>query len=158
MSENFWYYLEVGGLVAITFGTLLTLVASIGVVRFPSLLQRQHAATKPQLVGFIFTCTGVAMVMQTWGWVAVAVLAIVLQTVTAPIGAHLIGRAARQAGIIRDVCGEPSYHYLTVLPPTEATEAGIAPDRKQTPPDKPDSNNPETAERKPDPTGEEPRK
>lgn len=117
MSEAVSYWLFVAGLGCISLGTLLTLIAAIGVVRFPSLLQRQHAATKPQLVGFILTCTGVALAMQTWQWVAVTVLAIVLQTVTAPIGAHLIGRAARQADVIRDVCGPTSYHYLTVLPP-----------------------------------------
>lgn len=117
MSETTSWIFQILGAIFLTFGSLMTLIAAIGVVRFPSLLQRQHAATKPQLVGFIATMVGVACYMQSWQWVAIIVLAIVLQTITAPIGAHLIGRAARQAGKIKDVPAIPSYRYLTVEPP-----------------------------------------
>lgn len=100
----------------LTAGSLMTLIAAIGVARFPSLLQRQHAATKPQLVGFILTILGVVAIMQTPAWAAAGALAIILQTVTAPVGAHLIGRAARKGGRITDVPAAPTYLYITARP------------------------------------------
>lgn len=104
------------GAVLLTMGSLLTLISALGVLRFPTLLQRQHAATKPQLLGFILFCFSVALIRQSLAWLAVVSLAILLQTLTAPIGAHLIGRTARQLGEINDLAEPVHYRDFEHLP------------------------------------------
>lgn len=129
MSETFSTVLTYLGIAILTLGSALTLIAAIGVVKLPTLLQRQHAATKPQLTGFILTCLGLVAIRQTWSWLTVVILAIVLQTITAPIGAHLIGRTANQRGQIKDA-GETLYRHLHLpLPDAEApmSEDGVRP-------------------------------
>lgn len=121
------------GMVLLTLGSLLTLIAAIGVVRFPSLLQRQHAATKPQLLGFMLSCLGVALIQQTLAWSSAVCLAILLQTLTAPIGAHLVGRTARQSGEIRDLTKPVAYHYFDQLPHPYDQNLRIKPDAKSYP-------------------------
>ncbi|WP_122820721.1 monovalent cation/H(+) antiporter subunit G [Varibaculum vaginae] len=111
MSETWTTVLTYLGVSILTLGSTMTLIAAIGVVKLPTLLQRQHAATKPQLTGFILTCLGLVAIRQTWSWLTVVMLAIVLQTITAPIGAHLIGRTAKQRGEIKDA-GETIYRHL----------------------------------------------
>ena len=118
MSETWSTVLTYLGVAILTLGSAMTLIAAIGVVKLPTLLQRQHAATKPQLTGFILTCLGLVAIRQTWSWLTVVILAIVLQTITAPIGAHLIGRTAKQRGEIKDA-GETVYRHLH-LPVTDA--------------------------------------
>ena len=39
-------------------GALLGLAAAIGLVRFPDLLSRMHAATKPQVLGLLLVVLG----------------------------------------------------------------------------------------------------
>lgn len=121
MSESWSTALTYLGIAILTLGSAMTLIAAIGVVKLPTLLQRQHAATKPQLTGFILTCLGLVAIRQTWSWLTVVLLAIVLQTLTAPIGAHLIGRTANQRGEIKDA-GKTVYRHLHLpVPGTEAS-------------------------------------
>lgn len=129
MSESWSHALTYLGIAILTLGSALTLIAAIGVVKLPTLLQRQHAATKPQLTGFILTCLGLVAIRQTWSWLTVVLLAIVLQTLTAPIGAHLIGRTAKQRGEIKDA-GETVYRHLHLpLPGKDVSEGedGVRP-------------------------------
>lgn len=125
MSETFSTALTYLGIAILTLGSAMTLIAAIGVVKLPTFLQRQHAATKPQLTGFILTCLGLVAIRQTWSWLAVVILAIVLQTVTAPIGAHLIGRTANQRGQIKDA-GETLYRHLHLPLPDAEADAGAS--------------------------------
>ena len=129
MSDTWSTVLTYLGVAILTLGSAMTLIAAIGVVKLPTLLQRQHAATKPQLTGFILTCLGLVAIRQTWSWLTVVMLAIVLQTITAPIGAHLIGRTAKQRGEIKDA-GEPVYRHLHLPVPGKdapAPEDGMRP-------------------------------
>lgn len=125
MSETWSTVLTYLGIAILTLGSAMTLIAAIGVVKLPTLLQRQHAATKPQLTGFILTCLGLVAIRQTWSWLTVVILAIVLQTITAPIGAHLIGRTAQQRGQIKDA-GETIYRHLHLPVPGIPAEAEAA--------------------------------
>lgn len=120
MSESWPHALTYLGIAILTLGSALTLIAAIGVVKLPTLLQRQHAATKPQLTGFILTCLGLVAIRQTWSWLTVVLLAMVLQTLTTPIGAHLIGRTAKQRGEIKDA-GETVYRHLHLSVPDTDT-------------------------------------
>lgn len=81
-----------------TVGAVLALIAGIGLQRFPDTFSRMHAATKPATLGLALVLTGAALRMPDTGSVAKLLLVIVLQFLTAPVGAHLVGRAAYHAG------------------------------------------------------------
>ncbi|MDO5495965.1 MAG: monovalent cation/H(+) antiporter subunit G [bacterium] len=85
--------LDVLGGIAFLLGSLLTLAAAIGMVRFPDLLTRLHAASKPQSLGLALMMTGLALSMRIPSVVWTALLVVLFQLVTAPISAHLAGRA-----------------------------------------------------------------
>jgi len=81
-------------------GSLLALIAGIGLVRFPDVLTRMHAATKPQTLGVLLILLGLALRVEDRSVLAVIALAAVFQLVTAPVSAHMLGRAALRAGHI----------------------------------------------------------
>ena len=81
-------------------GSLLALVAGIGLVRFPDVLTRMHAATKPQTLGILLVLLGLALRVEDRRALTVIALAGVFQLVTAPVSAHMLGRAALRAGHI----------------------------------------------------------
>lgn len=85
-----------GTLMAI--GALLALIAGIGLQRFPDVFARMHAATKPATLGLALVLTGACFRMPDAGAVVKLLLVVVLQFITAPIGSHLVGRAAYRAG------------------------------------------------------------
>lgn len=74
-------------------GGLMSLAAGIGLVRFPDLHSRMHAATKPQVLGLLMLVLAAALTWRSWEWVAVALLAWGLMILTAPVSAHVVGRA-----------------------------------------------------------------
>lgn len=80
-------------------GALLTVLAAVGLIRFRDLFTRMHAATKPATLGLLLILTGTAFVMPQANTMTKLILVILLQFITAPVGAHLIGRAAFRAGI-----------------------------------------------------------
>lgn len=74
-------------------GGLMSLAAGIGLVRFPDLHSRMHAATKPQVLGLLMLVLAAAITWRSWAWVPVALLAWGLMLLTAPVSAHVVGRA-----------------------------------------------------------------
>ncbi|MEM6822205.1 MAG: monovalent cation/H(+) antiporter subunit G [Verrucomicrobiota bacterium] len=74
-------------------GTLFVLVAALGIVRFPDLYMRMHAATKAGAFGgsLIFIGCGLHL-NQLAVWIEVALI-ITFFFLTAPIAAQMIGRA-----------------------------------------------------------------
>lgn len=97
MLDNIITILGAGLLIA---GSALNLVAAIAVLRFRDLLSRQHAATKPQVLGLILAMLGMSLIVGdvTLAWTAVLVVA--FQLVTSPISAHMIGRAGYRTGSV----------------------------------------------------------
>lgn len=81
-----------------TIGAVLALIAGIGLQRFPDVFARMHAATKPATLGLALVLSGAALLMPDSGAVAKLLLVVVLQFITAPVGSHLVGRAAYRAG------------------------------------------------------------
>ena len=75
-------------------GAVLTLLAAIGVARFPDTLSRMHAVTKASTLGFAFVALGAALTLRTANDVTSALLAGALQIVTLPVAANLIARSA----------------------------------------------------------------
>ena len=74
-------------------GAFLTLAAGIGLLRFPDALSRLHAATKPQILGLLFVLTAVALDSRSWATLLALVPVLLFQMFTAPISAHMVGRA-----------------------------------------------------------------
>lgn len=82
-------------------GALLSLAAGVGLLRFPDLLARMHSATKPQVLGLLLILTGAALRLQNTIDVTTLVLVGLFQLATAPVSAHMVGRAVYRAGHIR---------------------------------------------------------
>ncbi|WP_411374658.1 monovalent cation/H(+) antiporter subunit G [Arthrobacter sp. MPF02] len=74
-------------------GALMSLGAAIGLLRFPDLLSRMHAATKPQVLGLFLLLSSIGLQMRTWWVWPVLLVAWIFQLLTAPVSAHMVGRA-----------------------------------------------------------------
>lgn len=81
-------------------GSALALVAGIGLVRFPEVLMRMHAATKPQTLGLLLVLLGLGLRLQSVGVGVTLALVAVFQLLTAPVSAHMVGRAAFRTGFV----------------------------------------------------------
>lgn len=79
-------------------GTSFVLVAAIGLLRFPDFYTRVHAAAKAGTVGSALTLVALAIVSNETAEVLRAVAAIFFFFLTAPLSAHLLGKAAHSAG------------------------------------------------------------
>jgi multicomponent Na+:H+ antiporter subunit G len=77
-------------------GATFTLLAGIGVLRFPDTLSRMHAATKATTLGFLLIVAGA--VVQLSGGSTKLGFAVGLVFLTAPVAAHLVGRSTYRAG------------------------------------------------------------
>ncbi len=75
-------------------GAFFCLVAGIGIIRMKDVFGRMHAATKAGTFGLALICIAVMIEAQTWREVLEALFVFVFMIASAPIGAHLIGRAA----------------------------------------------------------------
>ena len=74
-------------------GALMSLAAAIGLLRFPDLMSRMHAATKPQVLGLFLLLAAIGLQMRTWWVWPVLVVALIFQLLTVPVSAHMVGRA-----------------------------------------------------------------
>ena len=74
-------------------GALMSLAAAIGLLRFPDLLSRMHAATKPQVLGLFLLLAAIGLQMRTWWVWPVLAVAWIFQLLTVPVSAHMVGRA-----------------------------------------------------------------
>lgn len=75
-------------------GTLFILISAIGILRMPDLYMRMSATTKASTLGVGLVIFGAALFWRDLG-ITVRVLAIIAFLVlTAPVAAHMIGRAA----------------------------------------------------------------
>lgn len=83
-------------------GCILNLVAAIGALRFPDLLSRMHAATKPQVLGLMLIMAGLAASLGSSQLTWKLMIVVVFQFMTAPVSAHMVGRAGYRTGKVRD--------------------------------------------------------
>lgn len=75
-------------------GTFFTAVGSLGLLRFPDVLCRMHATTKTTTLG---ACSIFLAATLTYGHSPIglkSLLALMFLLLTAPVGAHMIARAA----------------------------------------------------------------
>jgi multicomponent Na+:H+ antiporter subunit G len=85
-------------------GALLCLTAGLGLVRFPDVLSRMHAGTKPQVLGVLLVMVGAAIRLSGWSATWMLLLVAAFQLLTAPVSAHMISRVAyRRRHVRRDL-------------------------------------------------------
>jgi multicomponent Na+:H+ antiporter subunit G len=80
-------------------GTGLILVAGVGIVRMPDLLTRMHASSKAATLGAALIILAVGIHFGGTGPVVRAILIILFLFITAPVAAHMIGRAGYRSGV-----------------------------------------------------------
>ncbi len=90
--------LDIAAAVCFLAGSFLSRAAGIGVLRFPDLLARMHAGTKPQVLGVLLGLAGYGMRVRSWPVIWAVVLVAMFQLLTAPVAAHMVGRAGYRTG------------------------------------------------------------
>ena len=93
--------LDLVGAVLVLLGCFLCFAAALGLLRFPDVISRMHAATKPQTLGLILLAAGVELSLRTWASFGTLVLIAALQLATAPVSAHLVGRTVYRTDQVR---------------------------------------------------------
>lgn len=82
-------------------GTFFILSSSIGIIRFPDVYTRLHAATKAPTLGI--ACILIGAFIFLYGTKGIfsgkMLLAIVFVLLTSPVAGHMLSRAAHRAGV-----------------------------------------------------------
>lgn len=90
--------LDIAAVVCVFLAALLSVAAGIGLLRFPDALSRLHAATKPQVFGLLLVIAAIALDQRSFATLLGLIPVFVFQSLTAPIAAHMVGRAAYRTG------------------------------------------------------------
>ena len=85
--------------VLLLIGATFLLLAGVGVVRMPDVFTRMQAATKASTLGAGWVLLAVAVYFNDLGIITRALAGIVFFLITAPVTAHVIGRAAYFLGV-----------------------------------------------------------
>jgi multicomponent Na+:H+ antiporter subunit G len=80
-------------------GGFFALTAALGVLRLSDILLRMHASTKAGTLGVGLILAAVAVQGIDAGIVLRALAAVCFMLLTAPVAAHVIGRAAYKSGV-----------------------------------------------------------
>lgn len=95
---------DIASAVCFLVGAFLSLAAGVGVLRFPDLLSRMHAGTKPQVLGVLLGLAGYGFRIRSGPLIWTVVLVALFQLLTAPVAAHMVGRAGYRTGkVSRDL-------------------------------------------------------
>lgn len=78
----------------VTVGTFFMFLGALGIVRMPDLFTRMHASTKAASLGVGMILIGSALHFGELGVATKAIITTVFIFLTAPVAAHMIGRAA----------------------------------------------------------------
>ncbi|MDO9590955.1 MAG: monovalent cation/H(+) antiporter subunit G [Microcella sp.] len=90
--------LDLAAAALLVVSAFLTLAAAVGLLRFPDALARLHAATKPQILGLILLVIALALSVRSWSVLLLLIPVVVFQLLTAPVSAHMVGRAGYRTG------------------------------------------------------------
>lgn len=93
--------IEIIASVLIGAGVLLAAISTIGLNRFEGVLQRIHAASKPQVLGLILVFSGVSLAAGSWSLAAFLLVVLLAQMLTVPVASVMVGRAAFRRGFVR---------------------------------------------------------
>ena len=90
---------EAATVILMIVGAVLTLLAALGMVRMPDVYSRMQSATKASTLGIGCTMLAVAVDFGDLAITTRVVLIVAFVFLTAPISAHMIGRAAYYVGV-----------------------------------------------------------
>lgn len=79
-------------------GAILALIAALGLLRLPDLFTRMHAASKSGTAGSGLILIAAALYLGEWAIWIKCLAAIGFFVLTAPLSAHLLAKAALEAG------------------------------------------------------------
>ncbi len=89
--------LSIFGACMVILGSVVLLVAAIGLIRMPDAYNRIQVGTKASTAGVALIMLGLAMVMPGWFGKLFTILLFVL--LTNPVSSNILMRAAHKAGI-----------------------------------------------------------
>ena len=105
---------DVVAVACLLLGAFFCLTAGLGLLRFPDVLSRMHAGTKPQVVGVLLIMVGGAIRLTGSSVTWMLLLVAVFQLLTAPVSAHMVSRIAyrrrherRDLLLVDDLGGAP---------------------------------------------------
>lgn len=84
--------------VLLLISALLSVAAGVGLIRFPDVLTKLHAVTKPQVLGLALLLLAIALAVKSWVVLFAVVPVFAFQSLTAPVSAHMVGRAYYRTG------------------------------------------------------------
>jgi len=116
-------------------GAFFMLLAGLGVLRLPDVFMRLQAATKASTLGIACIMLAVAIHFQDIAITTRALLVIAFFFLTAPVGAHMIARAAYAVGVPLwegSIADERRDHDSSLRPPGQDS-ADPQPSRSDTP-------------------------
>jgi multicomponent Na+:H+ antiporter subunit G len=90
---------RIAGQTLIGLGSTLMVLAGLGVLRLPDTFARLQAGTKAASLGLAFLFAGTVLLEPSLPAAIKLTLAVLFQFITAPVAAHVIGRAAYRAGV-----------------------------------------------------------
>lgn len=88
--------------VLVILGCALGTLGGFGLARLPDVFARMHAATKAPTLGLVLVAFAAMLHLDHLSDLGLLVLVVGLQFLTAPVGAHLIGRASYDSGGLLD--------------------------------------------------------
>jgi multicomponent Na+:H+ antiporter subunit G len=90
--------LDLGAAFLLVAGGVLALLGAIGLVRFPDLYTRSHAASKAGTVGSMLAMLALMLSAEDFAVAMRAMAGVFFLFMTVPVAAHLLMRAAHKAG------------------------------------------------------------
>jgi multicomponent Na+:H+ antiporter subunit G len=93
------WILDVLMITCVLIGVFFIFVASLGVLRLPDFYSRVHAPTKAATLGLFFLLIAITLSQPEPMVITKALLALLFIGATAPVGAHILVRAAYRNGV-----------------------------------------------------------
>lgn len=90
--------LDVAGGLFVAVGVALIGIGGVGLLRLPDAYNRLNAVAKAAGLGLVSVLFGALLLMPSWTTAATLGVAIVLQLLTAPVGAYAIAAGAYRSG------------------------------------------------------------
>lgn len=93
--------LELIGAILVLIGGIVSVLSAIGMIRFPDVYSRAHAATKTTTLAVLLALTGVFVYFWLGeSFISVRlILGIIFVFLTAPVSGHLVLRASYRSGV-----------------------------------------------------------
>ncbi|NLF79745.1 MAG: Na+/H+ antiporter subunit G [Clostridia bacterium] len=103
---------EILAVILIVLGSIISLLSAIGMVRFPDIYNRAHAASKSSALGVLCVLSGAFLYFAfVDGLISIRLLlGIFFVFLTAPVAAHMVCNAAYRSGV--RLHGEAPYDDL----------------------------------------------